>query len=405
MQESYLFLRRRSSVSFEETRLYEHARKWLVIRPRENRVVTDPCLIEKKIKKQLQMAENHRSLQQHQPNTAFRYQKADETILFTKAIHPTSENLAISIGTCQAKGAKPTQEDRLVTSYFTIRTLEGLTHQLLLTGVFDGHKGSKAAAYMQGYLPLTLSQQLSFFLEKLENNRTLSCRVIWNALKLSCVKLSDELREINIQAGTTASFSLLIDGEDLWLANLGDSRSFIASSEKTIQLSEDMLAKFNFPLHLTEEEFTRAESRFKQREINTSNSFEKSIWKRGGFVRNTRVNGSLQPARDIGKSDCQAGISSRPKITKISLSNSFWQEDACFLVHASDGLWIEAKTNQVAEAVCQDKSKDPQKIAKNLVYSAQLADDFDNISVLVLKIDLCALRTLKKRTSPYEYFP
>ncbi len=448
MTQSYFFLKTQQFV-FPQTHEYEIARK-LMSSLREHRIVLDSQAIQIKLEKQLQMAENHdiktSQTMKHLYRKAdlFSYLKAPSeldsqecievtssnpipALLRIKNTEPIETNLSTSLliqmtksklataqinlsskflpvvdnltcftVTAQSLGRKKQQEDTMLTTFFTLTNSAGLEHKFLLTGVFDGHGGTEAALHMQKNLSEKLQETFPIISKKIEGNVNLTDRVIWNALKLSCVELSEELNKITSSAGTTATFSLIKDGEDLWHATIGDSRSFIASKEKRFQLSEDMVIQFNFPENTTEEEFnTLKENYNKPPQLLTSTCYEKSIRKRGGFARELRVNGLLIPARDIGSGDIEQGLSARPKITKISLSERFHTEDFCFLVHASDGLWDRSTTNQISEVICQNEDENLEQIATNIVYSSLMADGFDNTSIVIVKLDLNALRANK----------
>jgi protein phosphatase 1L len=186
---------------------------------------------------------------------------------------------------------------------------------------------------------------------------------IWNALKLTFVHLSDRFKKLDPNSGTTATVVLMLDGT-LWTANVGDSRTILVdSSSGTAQLSED--AKPSDP------------------------RYQKGIEKRGGVIDFNqippRINGSLAVARAIGDANVGPGVSSRPKITKMLLSQI---HSGSHLVLTCDGIYDVASTRQVGRAVRVQGAlkKNPLSIARDLVFSAYRAGSEDNLSALVVCI-------------------
>ena len=393
---------------------------------RNYRVIVDEATIEYKLHKQFLIAQLHRNDKPTDPSLSgrFAYSLPKKPSYFDflfknptapPQLHtipnlPICDELSCTIEVAQFIGRKESQEDTFIASSFKMPTPAGKTHTVLLTGIFDGHGGDGVALYMKGNLSKKLEDTFSMLfnktlreghpLKELENEKTLSDKVIWNVLKIICVELHDEYTSL-LGGGTTAAFSLLIDGEDLWHANVGDSRSIITSKEKTIQLSEDMKIRFNFPLGATEDKFAKLESSPEyEGAYPLRNSFERSIWKRRGFCKdgftsgNPRLNGRLSMARSIG--DKQNGLCPRPKIVKISLAKEFPTSDSCLLLHASDGLWDIATTDQVADGINGDTSSPLNEVAANLARSAIECDDFDNTSVVLTRLDLRTLRTARE---------
>jgi serine/threonine protein phosphatase PrpC len=430
---------------------------------RNYRITIDDATIQHKIEKQNKIADLHKTddslaksigleiSYNYSSPQSFSYRNLlNRAEFFTIQNLPICDELSCSVEVAEFLGGRPSQEDNFVASSFKIITLANQTHTVLLTGVLDGHRGRAVADYVKENLPKKLENLFSSLFNKalkeehplkvLEDEQSLSDKVIWNVLKIACVELQDECT--HPYAGTTAAFSLLIDGEDLWHVNVGDSRSIITSKEKTIQLSEDMRMRFNFAQGITKEAFDAIESDFKQtcesnpeivilqkriKRINSStiktdlkaalpglqnkldalllnnekmlhsNFYERSVWKRGGWVENEhRLNGDLAMPRAIGDRDLGSGLSPRPKITKISLSKEFSDSEFCTLLHGCDGLWDVATTIQVAEAINNDQSSVAQ-VSANLAFASTAAIDFsDNVSTVITRIDLRALRETRK---------
>ena len=241
-------------------------------------------------------------------------------------------------------------EDEHLATSFDLK-VGGEVYPVSLFGVFDGHGGGQASAYVRDNLQKKLVEMLIRFCPNELTNEG-----IWNALKLTFVGLNKDLA--HPRAGTTATVSMILDGK-LWTANVGDSRTIL---DDATQLSED--AKPNDP------------------------RYRGGITNRGGMVFRDRVNGQLAVARAIGdhslkdQDDQGFVVSARPKITMIPLSEI---EAGTHLILACDGIYDVASTRQVSTAVREDRDTSAVELAKNIVYSAYQAGSTDNLSALVFK--------------------
>jgi len=169
------------------------------------------------------------------------------------------------------------------------------------------------------------------------------------------------LAELGVHSGTTATVAILLDG-NLWTANVGDSRTILQdASQGTMQLSED--AKPSDPQYL------------------------KGIKKRGGEVFSQRINGILAVGRALGDGNVGPGVSARPKITKIDLSEI---RSGSYLILACDGIYDVASTRQIGGFVhkCTQRiwESSSLSLARDLVFSAYRAGSQDNLSALVVRI-------------------
>ena len=108
-----------------------------------------------------------------------------------------SESLQVgkySVGICHAKGRRPSQEDQHVAMSFSLHLPGGSVYPIELFGVFDGHGGPEASLYVSKHLPLELEKTLKDFHPK----GKLTDEGIWNALKLTFVRLSDRFKKIDV---------------------------------------------------------------------------------------------------------------------------------------------------------------------------------------------------------------
>jgi protein phosphatase 1L len=222
-------------------------------------------------------------------------------------------------------------------------------------GVFDGHNGEKVALFVQKTLVTYLADALSEF-----NPQKLSHQGIWNALKIGCVDINEEFFHQGRahDQGSTATIALIFNDE-LWVANVGDSRTILDNGGTPVQLSED-----------AKPEAVR---------------YRKTISHRGGDVlwfHSFRINKILAVARAFGDFEIN-GISARPKNTCISMQGI----QRGTLILASDGFFDVTSTKQAAQAVHEHPEEPIKALAANLVYSAWKADSKDNITVLVIRLD------------------
>ncbi|CAN1798967.1 Probable protein phosphatase 2C 44, partial [Linum perenne] len=147
--------------------------------------------------------------------------------------------------------------------------------------------------------------------------------------------------------GSTAVTAIVIDGKDLWVANIGDSRAVVCESGAANQLTVD---------HEPHTERKRIENR--------------------GDV--PRVNGQLAVARAFGDQSLKAHLTSEPDVRHVPIDSTME-----FVILASDGLWKVMK-NQEAVDLVKDK-KDPQAAAKRLTTEALARNSKDDISCIVIR--------------------
>ncbi|URE28516.1 Sugar transporter [Musa troglodytarum] len=153
--------------------------------------------------------------------------------------------------------------------------------------------------------------------------------------------------------GSTAVTAIVIDGKDLWIANVGDSRAVLCERGTANQLTVD---------HEPHAERSRIE-------------------KQGGFVTTfpgdvPRVNGQLAVARAFGDKSLRAHLSSEPDVRHIPIDSTIK-----FVILASDGLWKVMKNEEAIDLV--KSIKDPQAAAKRLTTEALARKSKDDISCII----------------------
>ncbi|KAM3745284.1 hypothetical protein ACB098_06G114400 [Castanea mollissima] len=174
--------------------------------------------------------------------------------------------------------------------------------ELGLFAIFDGHSGHDVANYLQRNLFENILKQDDFWTET------------ETALRRAYRMTDDEILEKALvlgRGGSTAVTGILINGEKLVVANVGDSRAVICKNGVAKQLSID---------HEPSKEKRLIESR-------------------GGFVTNLpgdvpRVDGQLAVARAFGDRSLKIHLSSEPDVTVEEIT-----DDMESIIFASDGIW------------------------------------------------------------------
>ncbi|MQM16802.1 hypothetical protein Taro_049763 [Colocasia esculenta] len=175
-------------------------------------------------------------------------------------------------------------------------------HELGLYAIFDGHLGNSVPSYLKEHLFTNILKEPNFWRDPegaIKNAyRTTDKLILENSTRLG-------------PGGSTAVTAIVIDGRDLWIANVGDSRAVVCERGAANQLSVD---------HEPDTE-------------------RKRIEKHGGFVTILpgdvpRVNGQLAVARAFGDQSLKAHLSSEPDVRHVPLDPTIE-----FVILASDGLW------------------------------------------------------------------
>ncbi|KAK9110705.1 hypothetical protein Sjap_018765 [Stephania japonica] len=232
-------------------------------------------------------------------------------------------------------------EDYHVAKFVNIKGKE-----LGLFAIYDGHLGESVPAYLQKNLLSNILKEEEFFIDP---NK--SIQKAYEQTDKAILSNSSDLG----RGGSTAVTAILINGQKLWVANVGDSRAVISKSGKAIQMTTD-------------------------HEPSTERG---SIENKGGFVSNMpgdvpRVNGQLAVSRAFGDKSLKSHLRSDPDIKNAEINTNI-----DILILASDGLW-KVMSNQEAVDIAR-KIKDPQKAAKQLTIEAVNRGSKDDISCIVIR--------------------
>ncbi|GAB4845039.1 hypothetical protein Ancab_038444 [Ancistrocladus abbreviatus] len=220
-------------------------------------------------------------------------------------------------------------------------------HELGLFAIFDGHLGDGVPTYLQKHLFPNILKEGDFWTDPGQ-----SISKAYEKTDQTILSHSSDLG----RGGSTAVTAILINGQRLWVANLGDSRAVISRGGRATQMTVD-------------------------HEPNTDRG---SIENKGGFVSNMpgdvpRVNGQLAVSRAFGDKSLKSHLRSDPHVQDITIGSN-----TDILILASDGLW-KVMANQEAVDIAR-KIKDPQKAAKQLTAEALKRDSKDDISCIVVKL-------------------
>ncbi|KAJ8568042.1 hypothetical protein K7X08_020764 [Anisodus acutangulus] len=219
-------------------------------------------------------------------------------------------------------------------------------NELGLFAIYDGHMGHDVANYLQTHLFNNILKEHDVWTDTVSATRR-----AYNTTDKDILEKAFQLGK----GGSTAVTAMLINGQTLIVANVGDSRAVISKKGVAQQLSIDHEPN-------------------KEREI---------IESKGGFVSNIpgdvpRVDGQLAVARAFGDKSLKRHLSSDPDVAIELIDN-----DVDLIILASDGLW-KVMSNQ--EAVdCIKNMKDAKAAAKHLSEVAISRKSKDDISCIVVK--------------------
>ncbi|KAI4336687.1 hypothetical protein L6164_015182 [Bauhinia variegata] len=257
-------------------------------------------------------------------------------------------------GSCAERGPKQYMEDEHL-------CVDNLTEHLgsaadipspgAFYGVFDGHGGTDAAAFIRNNI-------LSFIVED-SHFPTCMEKAIRSAFLKADYAFADA-SPLDISSGTTA-LTALVFGRTLIIANAGDCRAVLGRRGRAIEMSKD-----HKPNCMSE---------------------KLRIQKLGGVVYDGYLNGQLSVARALGDWHMKgpkgsAGpLSAEPELQEAHLS-----EDDEFLIMGCDGLW-DVMSNQCAVTMARKElmlHNDPERCSRELVREALKRNTCDNLTVIVV---------------------
>lgn len=252
-----------------------------------------------------------------------------------------SKHITHGFNLVKGKASHP-MEDYLVSQFKQIDD----NKELGLFAIFDGHMGHDVASYLQSHLFDNILKEPDFWTDPL------------SALVRAYDKTDEEILEKALvlgRGGSTAVTAILLNGQTLLVANVGDSRAVLYKNREAKQLSVD----------------------------HDPGTEKREIESRGGFVSNIpgdvpRVDGQLAVARAFGDKSLKIHLSSEPDVTKEDIDNN-----TEFLILASDGLWKVMSNEEAVDFI--KHIKDAQTAAKHLTETAVSRKSKDDISCIVVR--------------------
>lgn len=247
-------------------------------------------------------------------------------------------------------------------------------------GVFDGHGGSEAAAYLRRYAMRLFFEDADFpslaaaackgddcFLERVEES-------IRRSFLQADFELADD-ETVSTSCGTTA-LTAMVFGRHLLVANAGDCRAVLCRKGEAVDMSED-----HRPSHAAE---------------------RLRIEKAGGYVDDGYLNGALSVTRALGDWDMKLPKgSTSPLIAEPEFRRARLNDDDEFLILGCDGIWDVMSSQQ---AVCEvrrglRRHGDPARCARELVKEAMRLHAVDNLTVIVVRLPAAASIEEEKETA------
>jgi len=235
-------------------------------------------------------------------------------------------------------------------------TFQILRQGVNLFGVFDGHSGERCAQYLKE----NLAQKVDEFICTQDYNIEAGMKqAITQAFLTVDREFVDKAVAERWLDGSTATV-VLIFGDRVYCANVGDSRTVLSRLGQPFPLSQD-----HKPMRPDEHE---------------------RLMKAGAAVINIgvpRVNGLLATSRSFGdgsmKIQGKNQIIPDPEVVMRVL-----QPGDEFIILASDGIW-DVLSNEAA-VKCAGKFGDSRKMSKALVEEAMRKGSNDNITALVIDV-------------------
>uniref|UniRef100_A0A6N2MWI0 protein-serine/threonine phosphatase n=1 Tax=Salix viminalis TaxID=40686 RepID=A0A6N2MWI0_SALVM len=240
-------------------------------------------------------------------------------------------------------------------------------------GVFDGHGGPEAAAYIRKNAMRIFFEDANFpqssevdsmFLEEVENS-------LRKAFHLADLALAEDCN-VNTSSGTTA-ITAFVFGRLLMVANAGDCRAVLCRNGEAIDMSQD-----HKPIYPSE---------------------RRRVEELGGYIDNGFLNGVLSVSRALGDWDMKLPRGSpSPLVSEPEFQQLFLTEEDEFLIIGCDGIWDVMSSQQAVSLVRRGlrRHDDPDQCARDLVKDALRRKTFDNLTVIIV----CFASTDYREPSP-----
>ncbi|KAI4319354.1 hypothetical protein MLD38_032959 [Melastoma candidum] len=228
-------------------------------------------------------------------------------------------------------------------------------------GVFDGHGGSEAAAYMRKNVVRLFFEDVNFPRSTEVNNLFLS--EVETSLREAFLLADQSLAKesgISSSSGTTVLTAFVL-GRLLVVANAGDCRAVLSRRGEAIDMSQD-----HRPIYPSE---------------------RRRVEEMGGYIDDGYLNGILSVTRALGDWDMKTPRGSpSPLISEPELRQILLTEDDEFLIMGCDGIWDVMSSQHAVRVVRRGlrKHDDPDQCARDLIKEALRLGTYDNLTVIVV---------------------
>ena len=257
------------------------------------------------------------------------------------------------VGWSEMLGRRPTMEDQFLWQ----GSMDGNT-QVDVFAVFDGHAARDAARFCSQHLPAILKEHLSKAMDGTKSPKITKSDTLFNhvfsTLNAALEKHLSTIRDTSIKHCGTTAVVVLIVGDTMQIANVGDSRAVLNNGERcTVD-------------HKPRSEVDRIRST------------------PGGFVTGDgsgRINEVLAVSRSLGDFYMAPWVTCEPHVYTKTLT----KEDK-YLILACDGIWDEVEDKDaitIVDPLVQEG--DLFKACSKLRDMAYCAGSDDNISVMIIK--------------------
>jgi protein phosphatase 1L len=311
---------------------------------------------------------------------------SDSTVEVTTTTHLErhyAHGFALEVGSCAIQGRRPYMEDRrtIIEDLRDMMASAGKEHnspngageRCSFFAVFDGHGGQLASTFASGYLHKNLVKSAHFPHDPI--------RALEEACEITDRDFAEKYQSATSQDGTTACM-VLIMGQRLYVANVGDSRAVLCRKGKAVALSDDH----------------KPDKPSEKKRIEDSGG----VVKKGSFFnipmgpfrvyQGDGMRGGLAVSRALGdtfykdpkRPAMEWLVSAIPEIKEESLQPG---ADEFFIV-ASDGFWdVFSNENAVllTRELLQKKELSLADVAQTLTAKAFSRESLDNITVVIVR--------------------
>ncbi|OWM80022.1 probable protein phosphatase 2C 2 isoform X2 [Punica granatum] len=253
-------------------------------------------------------------------------------------------------------------------------------------GVFDGHGGPEAAAYVKENIIKLIFEDANFPVSSEVDGRFLVglMNSLQRAYLLADQALADDCG-VSRSTGTTA-LTAFIFGRLLMVANVGDCRAVLCRNGVPINMSQD-----HRPTYPGE---------------------RRRILEFGAFVEDGYLNGVLSVSRALGDWDMKSRGSADapcPLISDPEFQQVVLTEEDEFLVLGCDGIWDVMSSQHAVNIVRRGlrRHDNPEQSARDLVKESLRLGAHDNLTVVVICLlgsEHRALSSLPSRQRKRRFF-